>query len=94
MDLPVKDIFVQVSGRDLFKIACKRPCGAISITIAFSGICLLPSSKSTGFNRLFVKYSAEQYLDNDLSHSHSGTEVLIHFEERFFGYGITYLWKM
>lgn len=35
--------------KDLFRIACKRPCGAISITIAFAGINFAVSSNSTEF---------------------------------------------
>lgn len=77
---------MHVSGSDLFKIACRRPCGATSIITASSGMYLQPSSKYTGLIRLFVKYSAEQALIKGVSHSDSGADVHIHFEERFFGF--------
>ena len=60
------------------------------MTTAFSGIYLQPSSNSTGQTRLFVKYSAEQVFASDVSHLSSGTEVLIHFEERGLGSVMTY----
>lgn len=80
---------MQVSGSDRFRIACRSPCGASSITIASAGICLQPSSKRTWVKRLLVKYSAEQYFASCVFHSDSGIEVLIHFEERFLGFCIT-----
>ncbi len=87
--LLVKAIFVHVSGNDLFKIACSRPWGAISITIAFFGTCFIPSSNKTGLSKLLVKYSAEHCCANSVFHWASGTDVLIHFQLRFFGHGIT-----
>ncbi len=55
------------------------------MTIAFSGICLHASSNRTGLSRLFVRYSAEQVFARAVSHSASGTEELIHLEERSLG---------
>lgn len=89
VDRNVSEIFEQVSGSDLLRIACKRPCGAISIQTASLGICPQASSNNTGFSKLFVKYSAEHTLAIGKCHSDSGTEELIHLEERFFGSGMT-----
>lgn len=50
----VRGIFVTVSGSDRLSIACKSPCGAISITIASSGICREASSNKTCPRRLLV----------------------------------------
>lgn len=87
-DLNVSDIFVHVSGSDLLRIACKSPCGATSMQIAFLGIYLQASSNNTGFSKLFVKYSAEHRSAMGKCHSDSGTEELTHLEERCFGSGI------
>lgn len=85
LERKVKETFEQDGCKDRLSIACSKPCGAISITIAFSGICLQPSSNSTGLTKLFVKYSAEHHFAKTLSHLSSETEVLIHFVERSFG---------
>lgn len=50
----VKGIFVTFSDSDRLRIACKSPCGAISITIASSGICREASSNNTCPKRLLV----------------------------------------
>lgn len=68
---------------------CKRACGAISTTTAFSGICFRPSWNSTGFTRLFTWYSAEEFLARSLCHWDSGIDVLIHRAERGLGCGMT-----
>lgn len=57
--------------------------------MALSGICLQPSSNNTALSKLLVRYSAEEYFANGVSHSSSGTEVLIHLDDRSFGSGIT-----
>lgn len=93
LDLRVRDILVHEFGRDLLRIACKSPWGAISITIAFLGMCLHASSNSTGFNKLFVKYSAEQVSASGVFQFSSGIEELIHLEDRFLGFGMTCEWK-
>lgn len=59
------------------------------MTIAFSGICLQPSSNNTGLTKLFVRYSAEQVFARGVSQLASGTEVLIHLKERCLGVLIT-----
>lgn len=56
---------------------------------AFDGMCLQPSSNNTGFNKLLVKYSAEQNWDKLLCQSDSGMEVLIHLDDLFCGFKIT-----
>ena len=53
--------------------------------MASSGMCLQPSSNSTALSKLLVRYSAEQYLANGVSQFSSGTEVLIHLDDRSFG---------
>lgn len=83
--LRVNDTLVHVSGNERLSIACNKPWGAISITSASGGICLQPSSKSTGLNKLLVKYSAEQYFDKGCCQFDSGIDVLIHLEERSVG---------
>lgn len=88
--LCVKGIFVTLLGNDRLRIACKSPCGAISIAIASSGICLEASSNKTCPKRLLVWYSGELVCANSLSHSDSGMELLIHFDERGFDSGMTF----
>lgn len=90
MDLNVKDTLVLESCNDLLSMACNKPCGAISITTAFSGMCLLPSSNKTELTKLLVRYSAEQVCAKGSFHWLSGIEVLIHFDDRSFGSDITY----
>lgn len=50
----VRGILVIVLDNDRLRIACKSPCGAISITIASSGICREASSNNTCPKRLLV----------------------------------------
>ncbi len=94
LERKVRDMLVQVSGRALFKILWRRPCGAISITNAFLGMCLQPSSNNTGLNKLLVRYWGEQNFANGLLQSFSAIDVLIHFEDRSLGFGITYTTKI
>lgn len=89
MERRVSGILVHLESNDRFSIACNRPCGAISMIIAFSGMCLHPSSNKTELIKLFVKYSAEQYFAFGLSQSLSGTDVLIHFFDRSLGFVMT-----
>jgi hypothetical protein len=51
----IKLAIVQLESKDRFNTACRRPCGAISITIAFAGMCLIASWKSTGLTKLFTR---------------------------------------
>lgn len=74
---------------DLFNIACNKPWGAISMATAFLGICRVASSNKTLLNKLLVWYSAEDFWANSDSHSDSGTELLIHFEDLCCGFLIT-----
>lgn len=78
-----------VLDNDRLRIACKSPCGAISITIASSGICREASSNNTCPRRLLVWYSGELVCANSLPHSDSGMELLNHFDDRGFDSGIT-----
>jgi len=45
---------------ELFRMDCRRPCGAISIVMALWGICCDASSKYTVFSTLLVWYSADE----------------------------------
>lgn len=45
-----------------FKIACSKPCGAISIRIAPLGILLQASSNNTELSKLLVWYSGDECL--------------------------------
>lgn len=78
-----------VSGNAPFKIAWRRPCGAISIAIASFGTCLRASSNRTLLKRLLVWYSGEEYWAMSDFHSDSGNELLIHLDDLFFGSLIT-----
>lgn len=70
-----------------FNIPWNRPWGAISMTITFLGIFLHASEKWTVFLKLFAWYFPELHCANSLFQFSSGTEVDIHLEDRFFGFG-------
>lgn len=83
-------MFVTLSDNERLRMACKSPCGAISMAIASSGMCRDASSNKTCPKRLFVWYSGELFCANSLPHSDSGMELLTHFEDRGLDSGITY----
>lgn len=87
----VNDTLVTPLARDLFRIACSRPWGAISSTTAFLWIWRDVSSNRTGDRRLLVWYSADEYLARLEFQLASGFEVESHLAERGLGLGIT--WK-
>ena len=72
-----------------FMMACRRPCGAISIVMALWGICCDASSKYTVFSRLLVWYSADEYCTAGKLYALGGTEEHTHREDRGFGCGIS-----
>lgn len=75
----------------LLRIACSKPCGAISIVKAFWGSKLTVSSNRTGLKRLFVWYSAEQTWFSGRSQRVFGTLELNHLADLCFGSMITCL---
>lgn len=68
------------------KIALKSPCGAISTVNAFFGKCLHTSSNRTGFSKLFVWYSADEYWHSSVFHFSKELELHNHFADRFLGF--------
>jgi len=85
----VRAMLVMPSLRECFRMACRRPCGAISMVMALLGICCDASSKYTEFNRLLVWYSADEYCTAGKLYALGGTEEQTHWEDRGFGCGIS-----
>ena len=85
----VRAMLEMPSLRDRFRMACRRPCGAISMVMALWGICCDASSKYTEFNRLLVWYSADEYCTAGKLYELGGTEEQTHREDRGFGSGIS-----
>jgi len=86
----VRAMFVVALLRDLWRMACNSPCGAISIVMALAGICCDASSKRTVLSRLLVWYSAEECVASGVFHALWGTEELTQRADRGFGCGISY----
>ena len=86
----VRAMFVVPLLRDWWRMACSRPCGAISIVMALAGICCDASSKRTVLSRLLVWYSAEECVATGVFHALWDTEELTQRTDRGFGCGISY----
>jgi len=86
----VRAMLVMPSLREHFRMACRRPFGAISIVMALWGICCDASSKYTTFSRLLVWYSADEYCTAGKLWALGVTDEHTHREDRDFGCGISY----